>query len=166
MARILAIHAHPDDVEFLAGGTMALLADLGHELIVATFTPGDCGSKQLGPEEIAAVRRQEAANAAALIGARYVCLEMRDLAIFDDDASRRRVTETLRQIRPDLVLTAAPSDYHCDHEAASALVRDACFAAPAPNYSTRTGAPAPPLEHIPHLYFMDPVEGRDRDHQE
>ena len=163
MARILAIHAHPDDVEFLAGGTLALLAGLGHEITIATFTPGDCGSKQLGPEEIAAVRRQEAANAAALIGARYLCLEMRDLAIFNDDASRRRVTETLRQTRPDLVLTASPVDYHCDHEAASALVRDACFAAPAPNYDTRAEAPAPPLGPIPHLYFMDPVEGRDRD---
>ena len=102
-----AIHAHPDDAEILAGGTLALLADLGHQIAIATFTPGDCGSKQLGPEEIAAVRRREAANAAALIGARYVCLEMRDLAIFDDDVSRRRVTETLRQTRPDLVLTGS-----------------------------------------------------------
>jgi LmbE family N-acetylglucosaminyl deacetylase len=163
MATILAIHAHPDDVEILAGGTLALLAGLGHSIAIATFTPGDCGSREMGPEEIAAVRRQEAAHAAALIGARYLCLEMRDLAIFPDDASRRRVTETLRQIRPDLVLTAAPVDYHCDHEAASALVRDACFGAPAPNYDTRMEAPAPPLDRIPHLYFMDPVEGRDRD---
>jgi LmbE family N-acetylglucosaminyl deacetylase len=164
MATILAIHAHPDDAEFLAAGTLALLADLGHDITIATFTPGDCGSKDLGPEEIAAVRRREAANAAALIGARYLCLEMRDLAIFNDDVSRRRVTETLRQARPDLVLTASPSDYHCDHEAASALVRDACFAAPAPNYATRADGPAPPLDRIPHLYFMDPVEGRARDH--
>ena len=163
MANILAIHAHPDDVEILAGGTMALLADLGHQITIATFTPGDCGSKELGAVEIAAVRRKEAANAAALIGARYFCLEMRDLAIFDDDGSRRRVTETLRQMRPELVLTASPVDYHCDHEAAGALVRDACFAAPAPNYDTRTEAPAAPLERIPHLYFMDPVEGTDRD---
>ncbi len=163
MAKILAIHAHPDDVEFLAGGTLALLAGLGHEITIATFTPGDCGSHQLGPREIAAVRRQEAANAAALIAARYICLEMRDLAIFLDDAARRRVTETLRQTRPELVLTASPMDYHCDHEAVSVLVRDACFAAPAPNYDTRTEAPVPPLDRIPHLYFMDPLEGRDRD---
>jgi LmbE family N-acetylglucosaminyl deacetylase len=163
MANILAIHAHPDDVEILAGGTMALLADLGHEITIATFTPGDCGSKELGAVEIAAVRRKEAANAAALIGARYMCLEMRDLAVFDDDGSRRRVTEALREIRPELVLTASPVDYHCDHEAAGALVRDACFAAPAPNFDTRTPTPAAPLERIPHLYFMDPVEGKDRD---
>ena len=163
MASILAIHAHPDDAEILAGGTLALLAGRGHHITIATFTPGDCGSKEMGAEEIAAVRRGEAANAAALIGARYMCLEMRDLAIFADDASRRRVTEAIRQARPDLVLTASPADYHCDHEAAGALVRDACFAAPAPNYDTATAAPAPPLLHIPHLYFMDPVEGSDRD---
>ena len=45
------------------------------------------------------------------------------MAVFNDDASRRRVTEVLRAVRPDVVITAAPSDYHCDHEAASALVR-------------------------------------------
>ncbi|MCU1232391.1 MAG: putative LmbE-like protein [Candidatus Solibacter sp.] len=163
MARILAIHAHPDDVEFLAGGTMTLLSALGHDLTIETFTPGDCGSKDLPPDEIAAVRRREAASAAALIGARYLCLEFRDLAIFRDDPSRRRVTEALRAARPDLVLTASPIDYLCDHEAASALVRDACFAAPAPNYDTRAQSPAAPLDRIPHLYFMDPITGRNRD---
>jgi LmbE family N-acetylglucosaminyl deacetylase len=161
MARILAIHAHPDDVEFLAGGTMALLGGLGHDLTMVTFTPGDCGSSTLGPEEIATVRRKEAAAAAALVGARYLCLEMRDLSIFVDDASRRRVVDILRQTRPEVVLTASPVDYLCDHEAVSALVRDACFAAPAPNYRTPGGGP--PLDRIPHLYFMDPIEGRDRE---
>jgi LmbE family N-acetylglucosaminyl deacetylase len=158
MARILAIHAHPDDVEILAGGTLALLADAGHAVTIATLTPGDCGSHELGPAEIADVRRREAAAAAALIGAQYVCLEMRDLTIFNDDGSRRKVTEALRQARPNIVLAPSPVDYHCDHEAASALVRDACFAAPAPNY--RTGSD--PLDAIPHLYFVDPVGGRDR----
>jgi LmbE family N-acetylglucosaminyl deacetylase len=163
MARILAIHAHPDDAEILAGGTLALLAGRGHQITIATFTPGDCGSKEMGPEETAEVRRREATRAAALIGAKYVCLEMRDLAIFADDASRRRITEALRQARPDVVLTASPADYHCDHEAAGTLVRDACFGAPVPNYRTGAAAPGPPLDRIPHLYFMDPVEGRDRD---
>ncbi|HZY58893.1 MAG TPA: PIG-L family deacetylase [Candidatus Binataceae bacterium] len=162
MARILAIHAHPDDVEILAGGTLTLLASENHEITIATLTPGDCGSRNLGPEEIAAVRRREAADAANLIGARYLCVEMRDLSIFNDDPSRGRITSVLRATRPQLVLTSSPSDYHCDHEAAGALVRDACFAAPAPNYHTPGEPPAPPLEAIPHLYFMDPVGGQDR----
>ena len=41
---ILAIHAHPDDIEILAGGSMALLASAGHSLTFVTMTPGDCGS--------------------------------------------------------------------------------------------------------------------------
>jgi len=163
MTRILAIHAHPDDVEFQAAGTLAILAGLGHEIVIATMTPGDCGSREYPPDEIAMIRRREAANAAALIGAKYFCVEFRDLAVFNDDASRRRVTEILRITRPQLVLAASPVDYHCDHEAASRLVRDACFAAPAPNYDTRSGNPAPPIEAIPHLYYMDPVGGVEED---
>jgi LmbE family N-acetylglucosaminyl deacetylase len=46
MVRILAIHAHPDDVEILAGGALALLADAGHAVTIATLTP-DCGSHEL-----------------------------------------------------------------------------------------------------------------------
>src|SRR5258708_6055224 len=163
MARVLAIHAHPDDVEILAGGTVALRADRGHHVTIASMTPGDCGSADLAPEEIAAVRRGEAAAAAASIGAAYLCVEFRDLTIFNDDFSRRRIVEVLRRARPDIVLTSSPVDYHCDHEATRALVRDACFAAPAPNYVTHSNAPAAVLGAIPHLYFMDSVEGKDRD---
>jgi N-acetylglucosamine malate deacetylase 1 len=161
--RILAIHAHPDDVEILAGGTMALLARLGHSITIATFTAGDCGSHELPPDEIARVRRGEAARSAARIGAEYVCLGFGDLAIFNDDASRRRVVEVLRKTRPQVVVTSSPCDYLCDHEAASELVRDACFGAPAPNYRTGAENAAVALETIPHLYWMDPVGGEDRE---
>lgn len=157
---ILSIHAHPDDAEILAGGTLALLASKGHRITIVTMTPGDCGSAEHNADEIAAIRRQEAAGAAAIIGANYICAEFRDLAIFSDDPSRRRVVELIRSVRPDIVLTSAPTDYHCDHEATSALVRDACFAVSAPNYAT---GPAKPLDKIPHLYYMDSVEGTDRD---
>ncbi len=153
--RILAFHAHPDDAEALAGGTLALLAAQGHEVVVGTMTPGDCGSSEYAPEQTAAIRRREAAAAAALLGARSVCAEFRDLAVFNDEPSRRRVTEILRRTRPELVLAAAPEDEQCDHQAAGCLVRDCLYAAATPNY--RTGAPnaAPPLPRIPHLYFMD-----------
>src|SRR5258706_1083657 len=162
-ARILAIHAHPDDVEILAGGMMALLADAGHSITIVTMTRGDCGSADLSADEIAAVRRNEAGSAAALIGAEYRCAEFRDLAVFSDDASRRRVVEILRRTKPDLVVTSSPIDYMADHEATSALVRDACFATPARNYNTRDVQAAAPLKAIPHLYFMDPVGGVDRE---
>ncbi len=160
--RIVSIHAHPDDAEILAGGTLALLSELGHPVTIVSMTAGDCGSAELPPEKIAEVRRKEAAEAAGLIGAEYRCAEFRDLAVFNTDEARRHVAELLRQVRPALVLTASPIDYHCDHEATSVLVRDACFAAPAPNYRTHASSPAPALPAIPHLYFIDSVAGVNR----
>ena len=161
--RVLAIHAHPDDIEIQCAGTLALLAEAGCNLTLATMTPGDCGSAELEPEKIAEVRRAEARAAAKILDADYLCLEFRDLAIFEDDPSRRRVTEAIRRARPDIILTAPPADYLCDHEITSRLVRDACFFAPIPNYRTHQWEPAGVLEKIPHLYFVDPLEGRDRD---
>ena len=161
--RVLALHAHPDDVEFQCAGTLTLLREAGCAVTIATMTPGDCGSAEHDAEAISAIRREEARAAAALIGAEYTCLEFRDLAIFNDDESRRRVTETLRRAQPAIILTAPPADYIADHEMTSLLVRDACFAAPCPNYTTRQWDPAPPLAKIPHLYFVDPVEGSDRE---
>lgn len=162
MAAILFIHAHPDDAEILAGGTLALLAQAGNPVTIVTMTPGDCGTTEYGPEEIARIRRREAAAGARLIGANYVCAEFRDMAIFSDDSSRRRVTELLRRVRPELVITASPADYHCDHEATSMLVRDACFGASAPNYKTGQSPEPEALPAIPHLYFADSVGGVSR----
>src|SRR5947209_14557275 len=153
--RVLALHAHPDDLEFQCAGTLAVLRRAGCDVTMATMTPGDCGSAEHDAEAIAAIRRGEARASADLIGAGYVCLEFRDLAVFNDDESRRRVTEALRRARPDIVLTAPPIDYLCDHEMTSVLVRDACFTAPIPNYATRQWEPAPALDRIPYLYFVD-----------
>lgn len=159
--RILAIHAHPDDIEFQCAGTLALLKQAGHDVLICSMTPGDCGSRELPADEIAAVRRGEAQRAAALLGAEYHCLEFRDLSIVVDQESKRRVTEVIRWARPDVVFTAPPVDYMDDHEATSRLVRDACFNASCPNYSTRAWDPAPATERIPHLLYVDPVEGCD-----
>jgi N-acetylglucosamine malate deacetylase 1 len=159
---IACIHAHPDDAEILAGGTLALLAASSHNVTIISMTAGDCGSATVSSAEISTIRQREATAAAKLIGADYRCAKFRDLAIFNTDLSRRRVTELLRKTRPDIILTASPADYHCDHEATSILVRDACFAASAPNYDTKAKDPAPPLHSIRHLYFVDPIGGVDR----
>jgi LmbE family N-acetylglucosaminyl deacetylase len=119
--RIVSIHAHPDDAEILAGGTLALLAALGHEILIVSLSAGDCGSTVYGPDEIATIRKTEAAESAALIGAEYRWGGFRDLAIFNDDPSRRTMTGLLRDLRAEIILTAAPSDYLSDHEATSQL---------------------------------------------
>ena len=159
--RILAIHAHPDDIELQCAGTLLRLKLLGCQISLATMTPGDCGSAELSPDEIALVRRGEAKRSADLIGADYTCLEFRDLSIVVDNDSRRRVTEVIRRTRPDIVITAPPVDYMSDHEMTSRLVRDACFNASCPNYATRQWDPAPATQKIPYLYYVDPIEGID-----
>lgn len=161
LPKILAIHAHPDDIEIQCAGTLLLLKQLGCSISMATMTPGDCGSAELSPEEISNVRRNEAQKSAEILGADYACLEFRDLSIVVDNDSRRRVTEHIRRTRPDIVLTAPPIDYMSDHEVTSRLVRDACFNASCPNYVTQQWDPAPPTEKIPYLYYVDAIEGID-----
>ena len=160
MASILALHAHPDDIETLCAGTLAILAGAGHRVVLATATAGECGSASTDLAATGRIRRAEAAAAAALIGASYLCAELPDLGVYNTDPARRAVTEVVRQAACEIVITAAVADYHPDHEAVSILVRDACFAASAPNFQT---GPAEPLAAIPHLYFADPIGGRDRD---
>jgi LmbE family N-acetylglucosaminyl deacetylase len=160
MATILALHAHPDDIEILGAGALALLAAKGHAIKIVTATAGELGSTTTRPPETARIRKAEAAAAAAMIGADYDCADLPDLGVFNDDAARKRITAMIRAARPDVVITASPADYHPDHEATSMLARDACFASSVPNYIE---GPHRMLEAIPHLYFMDPIGGRDRE---
>ncbi len=156
--KILAIHAHPDDVEFLSAGTLALLKDGGHEIAIASLSTGDKGTPDKSCEEITAIRRVEAQNSAAILDTSYTCLGFADLEIFDDDPSRRTVTEFLRKTAPDIILCASTVDYMADHETSGMLVRNAAFFAGLRNFET---GPSAPLTYIPALYYMDPIESTD-----
>ena len=157
----LACMAHPDDAEFLCAGTLIrLMREHGWQVHIATMTPGDCGSVEYPPSEIARLRRNEGAAAADLIRATYHCVEERDLRVFFREESLERLVRLLAQVRPRLVLTHSPDDYHLDHEMTSRLVRAATFAAPIPNFLYGRWE-YPPLEHVPHLYYCDPLDGKD-----
>jgi LmbE family N-acetylglucosaminyl deacetylase len=158
---VLSVLAHPDDAEFLCAGTLIRLAtEHGWQVHIASMTPGDCGSAELPPEEIARLRRQEGARAAAVIGGTYHCLEEHDLLLFYAERPLERVVRLLRAVRPRVVFTHSPADYMLDHEVTSTLVRAAAFGAPAPNFLAGAGH-APALGHVPHLYYCDPLEGKD-----
>lgn len=159
--KVLAIAAHPDDVEFMCAGLLVLLREIGCELHVATMSLGDAGSTEYGPEEIRRIRREEATRAAGVIGASYHTLDFRDFAIFNDDRSNRRVTGLLRELDPSIVITHPPQDYLADHEATSVLVRNACFYASAPNYDSSEWTSVVRASTIPHLYYAQPFEGTD-----
>lgn len=156
---VLALVTHPDDAEFLCAGTLALLDKAGWKIQMTTMTSGDCGSKELSKEEISAIRRQEAADAARLINASYESLEFEDMFITYDKPSILRVLSHLRKIKPQMVLTMSSSCYMVDHEITSTLVRTACFAAGMTNMETPGVAP---FEPTPHLYYLDAIEGKDK----
>jgi LmbE family N-acetylglucosaminyl deacetylase len=154
----LSFLAHPDDAEILCAGTLIRLAESGWEVHIATATAGDCGTMTQTPWAISAARTEEAASAAALIGATYHCLGERDLLVVFDKPSIARSVDLFRRVAPTLVFTHAPRDYMMDHEVVSQLARAASFGYGAPNIS------AFPLREgsgIPHLYYCDPIEGID-----
>ncbi len=158
---VLALFAHPDDVEFLCAGTLAHLADRGAKIHIGTMTAGDCGSTILPATKISRIRRKEAAKAADLIGAEYTCLGEKDLAILYDRRTLRSVMELVRRVDPSLVLTHSPVDYMVDHETTSRLCQTACFGAVAPNFRTGVRKAAKPTRAVPHLYYVQPFGGRD-----
>lgn len=158
---VFAVLAHPDDAEFLCAGTLIRLKrEHGWDVHIASMTPGDCGSVEHGPQEISRLRRAEGAHAAALIGAHYHCVEERDLLVVYGEPALEKVTRLVRKVRPSVLITHSPTDYMVDHEQTSVLVRAAAFGAPIPNFFAERNLGAP-LDHIPHVYYCDPIEGKD-----
>ncbi len=160
--RVLAMMAHPDDVEFTCAGTLIRLKqETGCEIAIATATSGDCGTTQYNPTDIGRIRYNEAKAAADLLGAEYYNAQCKDLFVMYDEPSLRRFIEVLRKARPDIVITQPPVDYMVDHENTGKLVRTACFGAPIPNVYTYDPEPAPLLGKVPHLYYCDPPEDKE-----
>jgi LmbE family N-acetylglucosaminyl deacetylase len=159
---VLAVGAHPDDVEFGMAGTLARLWKMGFKIHIATVATGDMGSAELRPEEIARIRFHEATRAARILSAEYSTIGCSDLHIFFDDDTRKKTVELLRRVNARIVFTSSPQDYMKDHEITSELLWDACFSASVRNYYTESPNPAKPLQRIPHLYYADPSEGKDK----
>ncbi len=154
--RVLAIGAHPDDLEILCGGTLAKYCQEGHKVFMVHLANGNRGSTQYSSEELVNIRRQEAKAAAELIGAEY--LEggfANDLEIYPNQRLRDHVTDLFRIAKPDVIITLAPNDYSPDHNYTSQLVFDASHAATIPLYKTAHGANAVPAA----ILFMDTVAG-------
>lgn len=152
---VLAVGAHPDDCEVLAGGTLARFAARGARVVIAHACSGNKGHHELGPEALAAQRREEAVAAANVIGAESVSLEFPDGELFDDYPTRRRFIELLRRHKPDLVLTHAPTAYHPDHVATAHLVTAASWFAESAGHKTDSE----PLPKQPPVWSMDTITG-------
>lgn len=120
---ILAIGAHPDDVELGAGATVAKMVHEGKKVGVLDLTRGE-----LGTRGTAETRRQEAADAARILGiAVRENLEFRDGFFINDEAHQIEVIRIIRKYQPEIVLCNAVEDRHTDHGKGADLVEKACF---------------------------------------
>lgn len=122
---ILAIGAHPDDVELGCGGALAKFKAQGKTTAILDLTQGELGTR--GSAEL---RKQEAENAAKILGVSHRAqANLRDGYIRNDEESQLKVISFIRLFKPDILLINAPNDRHPDHPHAAALAKDAAFKA-------------------------------------
>ena len=152
---VLALAAHPDDVELCAGGTMCVLARDGYTTGIVDFTRGELGSRGT-PEG----RLEEAAAAADLLGvsARHN-LGLADGDIQNTPETRRSLIQLIRRYRPHVVLANAPEDRHPDHPAAARFATDALFYSGLRKIETfdDDGSPQEPWRPSHALHYMQSI---------
>ena len=122
---ILAIAAHPDDIELSCAGTLIKHVQMGQAVGILDLTEGE-----LGTRGTPALRRQEAAAAAEMMGiAIRDNARMADGFFQNDEAHQRKLVSYIRYYQPDIVIANALEDRHPDHGRAGRLIADACFLA-------------------------------------
>lgn len=153
--RVMAVGAHPDDIEFLCAGTIARYTARGDYAVNVVFTNGDMGHKILSPEELAKIRCEEARQAAEVVGADLKMLGEPDEWLFHDKRTRLMMIDCIREFNPDVIITHAPEDYHPDHRCCSDIVFAASFLATVPHIET----PHEGTDHVATLIYMDTLGG-------
>lgn len=166
LVEILAVGAHPDDVELGCGGLLLAMRARGHRFAILDLTAGEKGSRGTREE-----RAKEAQAAAAVLGATArECLGLPDTRLEPTHAVVKLAVEAIRKWRPQLVVSMNPSDRHPDHASAARIVESACFLAALPNFEAK-GPPHRPrrlVRYSRHASFQpsfvvdisDHVEGK------
>lgn len=136
--RILVFGIHPDDVELGCGGTVALLAARGHEVILVDLTRGESASNGT-PQQ----RADESAEAARILGCKErLNLGLPDTGLSSEDADQQRATAAaIRRHRPDLVIVPSKDDPHPDHASGGVLIERALYFSGIHGYATGEGGP-------------------------
>jgi len=120
---ILAIGAHPDDVELGCAGSISLSISQGKTVAIIDLTQGE-----LGTRGTVQMRKEEALSAAAVLGVdQRINMLFRDGFFQNDEAHQLALISKIRSFRPQLILCNAAHDRHIDHGRANKLVNDACF---------------------------------------
>lgn len=145
MPAALALFAHPDDIEFVAAGTLLQLQARGWDIHYMNLCSGNGGSVQMDGPTTARTRLAEAEEAARILGATFYPPICDDLELTYNVAYLRKVASVVRAARPSIVLTHSPADYMEDHQNACRLAVTAAFAHCIPNFVCD-----PPREHYLH----------------
>jgi bacillithiol biosynthesis deacetylase BshB1 len=151
---ILAIAAHRDDVELTCGGTLAKVAKAGKRVGIIDLTEGETGTRG-----DARTRAAEAEQAAKVLGV-HVRLNagLPDAHVHNDEPSRVKLVELIRQTRPRVVILPFSLGRHPDHRIAAELGRDACYLAGLAKYPAN-GEPHRPYKILHALaYREDPLK--------
>ena len=146
---ILAIFAHPDDVELTVGGTLLKMKSLGYRTGALDVTRGEMGTR--GTAEGRAVEAAEAAKILRLDVREN--LGFADGHVFVDDQSRTAIVRVLRRLKPKLLLTHQINDPHPDHDHIAHLVRESARLASMKNYDEESGADKIAVPIVAHNVF-------------
>ena len=153
---VLAIGAHPDDIEIACAGTLAKCVKRGDKVIVCHVSSGNLGHVIIPPDELTVIRREEARKAGSLAGIEVITAGFNDLDIYDNNKEARdKIVDVIKYANPDFIITHNPDDYMPDHTAVSRLVFDASFTATLPNYKSKEANPA---KLVP-IFYMDTLAG-------
>ena len=140
--KVLALGCHPDDIEFMMAGTLFLLKSRGWQIHYMNLANGCYGSVEYSKEDTVRIRRQEAIEAAELLGAEYYESIADDLSVFYIPELIKKVTAVIRKVSPDVLLLPSNEDYMEDHAATSKIGVSAAFSKGIPNYKSIPEIPA------------------------
>ena len=147
---ILAVAAHPDDLELSCYGTLAKYKKQGHNIFAALTTSGNMGHNGYASAELAAIRRSEQEASAALLGLPIRFLDFSELLV-DGPELQTAVMEAVRWARADVILTHWPRDNSADHRITGEAVQEILLYTTWKNFKTGN----PPLEKAPAVFYWD-----------
>ncbi len=139
---VLAVHCHPDDIEFMMAGTLFRLKEAGCELHYMNLANGCYGSAEYSKEETIRIRREEAVQAALYLGAGFHDSIVDDLNVFYTPELIRKAMAVIREVQPDILLLPSPEEYMEDHMNTSRIGVTAAFCRGMPNYPSIPERPA------------------------
>jgi len=151
---ILAVFAHPDDLELTVGGTMLRMKSLGYRTGGLDVTRGEMGTRGT-----VSGRAEE-----AILAAEILKLDLRenlglaDGHVFLDDESRANMVRVFRRLKPKVILTHQIDDPHPDHDHIALLVREAARLSSMRNYDSESGGEAIPVPRVAHNIFSRNVQ--------